>query len=112
MERETRELPCRLTVEERSEKGIELVALHREVDASVAKATHARAQAKKRAKVIEEQIASGLEMRQVACEVGVEDGSWRCIRIDTGEVVEERPATVQELQRSLPLDGRNGRRKS
>jgi hypothetical protein len=43
------------------------------------------------------------EHREVECAVKIEGGVYLMIRLDTGEIVVQRPATTEELQMALPM---------
>jgi hypothetical protein len=50
-------------------------------------------------------VKTGEEERDVECSITVERGQTTLARLDTGEVVIQRPATDAEMQQSLDLDG-------
>jgi Trp operon repressor len=53
-----------------------------------------------------EQFRNGYVMRHVDCTIQKDyrDGSWSLIRMDTGELIKERPLEAGERQKSLPLE--------
>lgn len=48
-------------------------------------------------------VKTGEEERDVECSITVERGQTIIVRLDTGEVVIQRPATEAEMQQSLEL---------
>lgn len=49
-------------------------------------------------------VKTGEEEREVECSTEVKGGQFLIVRVDTGEIVIQRPATQEELQQSLPLE--------
>ena len=109
-----RELPCKLTDEERLRIADERSAKEAERDKLKAEAKLDAERRKAQIADLEDEIAKkGLEVytrhqdRTVICDEffrrDLEGSGWvHTIRRDTGEEVERRPATVHEMQRHLP----------
>lgn len=109
----TQLLPVKLTETEIKERGRKLAHLYEEIEiAEIGKAAAARA-SKDRIETLQAEagaiarvIRSGQEDREVQVqeEKDYSEGVCRMKRLDTGEVVETRAMTPQELQRPLPID--------
>lgn len=106
---ETRRLMCRLTEDERRERGAALVAALTEVARVTAEARRAAAEyrdarrrAQERADELRTALHLGAEERDVQVSVVIASGAagatLTAMRLDTGEVIEDRPATQAERQ--------------
>jgi len=87
-------------------KTAELSQAEEDKKAAVAQFADQLASAKATVSRLARNINSGYEMRNVDCEVTLHSpkkGLARIIRLDTGEEVNVRPMTADELQEKLPL---------
>lgn len=103
---ETRTLPVRLSLEERDDRARALARV-------VADQARVKAEAKSAARATKDQLGelaaqihtlqeaanTGVEPREVDCEVRLVDNTALITRTDTGEMIESRPATKRELAR-------------
>lgn len=103
--RVTRELPCKLTDDEKLALGDALASAlveHDEKQEEKKKITADQQPIKKLVKALQNKLKSGTEMRTVPCEVHEGPGyNVRIIRADTKQVVEERPLNPEERQTKL-----------
>lgn len=97
-------LPTRLSSEERNDRGrtLALRLAHRMKVATDAKDT--AAEFKSQLKDIDEELIelqdavnNGVENRQVQCSIRLDGNLAHIARLDTGEIIETRPATKKEL---------------
>ncbi|NIO76302.1 MAG: hypothetical protein GTN69_10570 [Armatimonadetes bacterium] len=111
-ERFTRVLPVALTDEEIQARGLELAAKMNELDkidltvqAAKDKAKEDRKPIDKRIAELRRQLTAKAEDRQVQCEEVKDYGTKRAqtVRLDTAEVIDDRPLTSDELQGELHL---------
>ena len=102
-----RNLPCKLTDEEVQAKGEELAKAFKEIEAEEEHQKSVRASMKAKldsmnlaASTLSTQITERLECREVEVEFVLDDESQlvKTVRIDTGEVIDVRQATQDELQ--------------
>jgi len=109
----TMDLPCKLTDTELRERGGKLARLLQQADELQAELNAAKAEFKARYELLQKtaseiatEIRSGHAMRAVNC-VDLEDFSEKTVKLirsDTGEVVETRAMTPDELQRPIPFE--------
>lgn len=116
MQRQTRSvdpLPCKLTVEELIQKGVELCDMHTKAEQLEKEfdgiKKHYKSQiedAEKKVLEMRDQIQTRREYRQVECSIAYDfDDKKKKVyyRNDTGEIVREVPISEHELQEELKL---------
>lgn len=106
----TKELECKLTSEEIRNLGValanaigELESLEQEKADFMADLKSRQKDARAKMKLLAEKIRSGLEVRLVECRIEKDflANAVRAYRLDTGDLVEERPMTPEERQMML-----------
>lgn len=104
----TRMLPVKLTDAELVERSTKLVELNDELTKLEGELAHQRTVFKEKAEAIEAQvnslsntIRSRSEERPITCDAYFEQGVVKCVRRDTNEVFETRPASQSDVQVSL-----------
>lgn len=103
-----RDLPVKLTDEERLTKGDELVTAqteYNELQAEKVKLSAEQKPIKKRVDKLVRTLKAGTELRPVQCEKRLIDATNEVVvvRMDTGEEIERRAQTPEERQQAFEL---------
>lgn len=108
----TRMLPVKLTDAELVERSTKLVELNDELAKLETELAHQRTIYKEKAEAIEGQVAtlsntirSRSEERPITCDAFFEAGQVKCVRRDTNEVFETRPASPGDVQTRIGDQG-------
>ena len=108
---ESKYLVCKLTSEERIEKGKELAKLCQDINDKEALEAERRKEAKNTIEYMEAQrdsllavVQTGEEKRNIEVRLDLDGNKVNEIRLDTGEIVITRPATKEEMQQKLSLE--------
>lgn len=104
-----RQLPCALSPEELQSKGLAVALLIHEHTSVEEQKSEANKMFRERLETASEeikelagQISSKSEVRKVVCLAGLSStNEWIVSRLDTGEVIEQRAATAEELTGNL-----------
>ena len=111
-EKETRELLCIMTDEERSERGQQLAAKMVEQDVLELRLDGIKQQYKSRINLVKsdcqdlkQSVVSGMERRDIECvwDLDYHNGVKILRRTDTQEPLEEVEMTQEEMQHDLPM---------
>ena len=101
----TRHLKCILTEQELKKAGVDMAQAYLDLESEEDGLKSAQAQFKARIAGHEatiglcaNKIQTGHEFRQVECETRESGKNIETVRIDTGEIVETRPMTKDEMQ--------------
>ena len=108
----TKQLPVRLTIEEKLKKGEELASNVQDISNEEARQKNIKDQMKDKLSELEfkVKVASGIlhsgeEYRDVLVEMTIGDKNViQVTRTDTGEIIETRPAKPEELQMALNIE--------
>lgn len=107
-----REAQCELSEHELSLYGGYMAEKLKEVERIKDEAKRVSAEYKARMMKLNEEISrlaearvKGFEVRPVMCEERWHAGSIQVVRVDTGEVIDARPATLADAQENLPISG-------
>lgn len=102
------QLPVEMTADELADRTQQLVALLDEIDAQKAalkdytKGERDEIKGKEQdALKLREAVSSGAEVRDVEVDLELRSGTVFVTRLDTGEVVDQRPATDEDRQQGL-----------
>ena len=110
----TRNLPVRVTHDERHQLGIDLAGCINDIASEENRQVSLKAQMKASMAELEGRrgllasiVSSGVRYSDILCEHHADflRGTLNVIRTDTGEILETRQLTDEERQRELPLDG-------
>lgn len=108
---ETRELQVRLTPSEQRARAQQLAATRMRLRQEEAEERERRQELNRRRRELEakldalsEAVSTGTELRAVECRRVVQGETTQIVRSDTGEVVEERPATYTERQLQIETE--------